>query len=212
MRKQYPIAREGWIFIIFLLVFTILMYQMAQYWMIVPAILLFFTAFFFRNPNRIPPEDYGVIVAPADGKVLRIEDVFEDRFINSDVVKVSIFLSLFNVHINRVPLEGTIDYMERTGIKYLPAYKDQAPDLNVRNFLGLTTQWGKIMVVQITGLVARRIVCWANLGDEVKTGDRFGLIRFGSCTEIYLPKDVALQIKPGDKVKGGETIIGRFIH
>jgi phosphatidylserine decarboxylase len=208
--RQYPIAREGWIFLAVLLILTLFVYLIAGKWTIAPAILLLFTAYFFRNPSRFSPEAEGIVVAPADGVVMKVENNYEDRYVQDETIKISIFLSLFNVHINRSPIDGTIEYIERMGGKFIRANHPQAGSLNAKNFLGLNSRWGKIMVVQITGLIARRIICWAEVGDEIKTGQRFGLIRFGSCTEIYLPKSVALDVKTGDKVKGGITVLGRF--
>lgn len=208
--KQFIIAREGWIFIALALILILVVYVLAPEWTFVPFVLMLFTAFFFRNPRRNVPAEDGVIVSPADGVVMKVEPSYEDKFLNSDSVKVSIFLSILNVHINRTPVEGTVEYVEKVSGRFLPAYKNEAGYLNAKNILGLDTKWGKVMVVQITGLIARRIVCWAKEGDTLETGERFGLIRFGSCTEIFLPTSAALAIKPGDKVKGGITIIGRF--
>jgi phosphatidylserine decarboxylase len=111
---------------------------------------------------------------------------------------------------NRSPVEGKVEYLERFSGRNLPANRLEASHLNVKNCMGLESKWGKVMVVQITGLIARRIVCWARVGDELERGERFGLIKFGSCTEIYLPRGVVLNVKPGDRVKGGATILGRF--
>lgn len=208
--KHFIIAREGWIFIALALILIVVVYVLAPEWTFFPFVLMLFTAFFFRNPRRNIPAEDGVIVSPADGVVMKVEPSYEDRFLNSDSVKVSIFLSILNVHINRTPVEGTVEYVEKVSGRFLPAYKNEAGYLNAKNILGLDTKWGKVMVVQITGLIARRIVCWAKEGDTLETGERFGLIRFGSCTEIFLPTTAALAIKPGDKVKGGITIIGRF--
>ncbi|MGE5397782.1 MAG: phosphatidylserine decarboxylase family protein [Chitinophagales bacterium] len=208
--KQYIVAKEGWIFLFFLLIITLVVYTLADWWCLLPGILFFFVVYFFRNPKRSVPDDNGVIVAPADGVVKQVEIVTESRFLNEEAIKVSIFLSLFNVHINRAPVEGTVEYVEKVGGRFIPAYRKEASDLNARNFVGLATRWGKILVVQITGLIARRIVCWSSVGDMVETGERFGLIRFGSCTELYLPRNVEVMIKPGDRVKGGLSVLGRF--
>ena len=121
-----------------------------------------------------------------------------------------IFLSIFNVHINRNPIGGRVEWVQRFTGMYLPAYKDEAGKKNVRNYLGIVTNWGKVLVVQITGFVARRLVCWVREGDTLSTGQRFGLIRFGSCTEVYLPEEVTILVKAGQKVKGGETVIARL--
>lgn len=212
MTKQYPIAKEGWIFILPLMVLTIAVYAVARWWMLIPGVLLVFTAFFFRNPTRAVPDIDGIIVAPADGVVMAVEETFEDKYIDMESVRVSIFLSIFNVHINRTPVEGKVEYVERIPGRFMPAYKSEAGYWNAKNCLGLDTRWGKVLVVQITGLIARRIVCWAKEGDILSTGERYGLIRFGSCTEVFLPKNVELNVRPGDKVKGGKTILGRFYN
>jgi phosphatidylserine decarboxylase len=141
---------------------------------------------------------------------MSIERVYQDRYLQDEVIKVSIFLSLFSVHINRAPLTGKVELVQAVAGEYLPAYNKEASHKNVRNYLGLSTAWGKILVVQITGIIARRIVCWSKPGDLLDTGDRFGLIRFGSCTELYLPLEASILVKPGQKVKGAETVIAKF--
>ncbi|MGE5371148.1 MAG: phosphatidylserine decarboxylase family protein [Solirubrobacterales bacterium] len=209
--KQYPVAREGWIFVGIGALLTAAVYWFFGTWAVIPALLTGFVIFFFRNPEREIPVGNGMIVSPADGRVLKVENVAESKYIGGEAQKVSIFLSLFNVHINRIPVQGQVEYLDTAGTQFLAAYKEKAPDLNVRKSLGLATPWGRVMVVQITGLVARRIVSWAQMGDLYQTGDRFGLIRFGSCTEVYLPKQANLVVKPGDRVKAGESVIGRFV-
>jgi len=178
--------------------------------MILPLSLAIFIIYFFRNPERKIPNEQGIVLAPADGKIMSINEVWEDRYLKSNAIQVSIFLSLFNVHINRVPMSGQVEWISRSGNSYLPAFRKEAADKNVYNAVGIYTDYGRILVVQITGYIARRIVCWLQLGDRVETGERFGLIKFGSCTQIYLPADAEILIQPGDKVRGGETIIGRF--
>lgn len=204
------IAFEGWPFIIPGMLLSIATGLHSIKWSIPFVVLTLFTAWFFRNPPRRIAESPGVIVAPADGKVMSINAVHEDKFMGNESIQIRIFLNIFSVHINRVPVQAKVDWVHRTGGLHLPAYKTEAGDRNVQNYVGLITEWGKVLVVQITGLVARRIVCWVQPGDEVNTGQRFGLIRFGSCTELYLPCDVELAIQPGDRLKGGKTVIGKF--
>jgi len=208
--KQYPVAKEGWPFIAVLAAVSIVTYKMFYMWAILPTILLLFTGYFFRNPHRTVPTTENVIVSPADGVITCIEEKYEGLYMEEDAIKISIFLSLFNVHINRSPCEGTVDFKRRIPGKFVIANRKDAGAINSRNCLGLRTPWGKVLVVQITGFIARRIVCWAEVGDQLKKGQRFGLIRFGSCTVVFLPRNIILDVKLGDKVKGGVTILGRF--
>ncbi len=210
--KQYPVAKEGWPFLAVLGAISIITYQMFYMWAILPTILFLFTGYFFRNPFRAVPATENIIVAPADGVIINIEEQYEGIYMEEDAIKISIFLSLFNVHINRSPCEGTVDFIQRVPGKFVVANRKDAGTINSRNYLGLKTPWGKVLVVQITGFIARRIVCWAEEGDILGKGQRFGLIRFGSCTEVFLPRNIILDVKPGDKVKGGVTILGRFVE
>lgn len=211
MSHDHIVAREGWGYILFFLVLAALAIYFGYTGAAVGMFMInLFIAFFFRNPERHPVDDDRAVLSPADGRVLSIESVNEERHLNGEAVKVSIFLSLFNVHINRAPIKASVDWTLCQGYSFLPAYKTEAADTNVRNYLALTSSYGRLMVVQITGLVARRLVCWVKAGDELTAGARFGLIKFGSCTEIYLPKDTSVLIEVGQRVRGGETVIGRF--
>lgn len=211
MNHRELIAREGWIFIAFFALFTA-----GFYWAGSPItssiglVLTLFCIFFFRNPPRPIDQRPGIVVSPADGRVMDIVTVKEDRYIHGEALRVRIFLSIFDVHINRIPLAGRVEWVEKVPGLFLAAYKDEASQKNVRNYVGLATDWGKILVVQITGLIARRLVCWVQPGDNLQTGQRFGLIRFGSCTEVYLPETATILVQAGQKVKGGESIIARF--
>ncbi|MEN6462395.1 MAG: phosphatidylserine decarboxylase family protein [Syntrophomonas sp.] len=205
------IVREGWSSIAFCMLLTVITYIIFPHvWALIPLSLAIFCMYFFRNPKRNIEEGRGLIVAPADGKIMSVEKVAENRFMCSEAIRVRIFLNIFNVHINRVPVTATVEWVEKTGGINLPAFLNQAAEKNVSNCLGLATEWGKVMVVQITGLIARRIVCWVKPGDYLTTGERFGLIRFGSCTELYLPPNVQVLIQSGQKIKGGKTVIGKF--
>ncbi len=210
--KQYPVAKEGWPFLAVLGAISVITYHMFYMWAILPTILFLFTGYFFRNPFRAVPATENIIVAPADGVITNIQEQYEGIYMEEDAIKISIFLSLFNVHINRSPCEGTVDFIQRVPGKFVVANRKDAGAINSRNYLGLRTPWGKVLVVQITGFIARRIVCWAEEGDVLNKGQRFGLIRFGSCTEVFLPRNIILEVKPGDKVKGGVTILGRFVE
>lgn len=209
--KQYPVSRDGWQYIGVLALLTILVYWRWAWLAILPGILLIFVLYFFRNPERKIADDPMTLVSPADGVVMDVERVFEERFFKGESIRISIFLSLFNVHVNRSPIGGKIVYRAYREGKMLPAFKSHASELNEKNFIGIENEHLRILVTQVTGFIARRIICWVKDGDELTKGERFGLIKFGSCTEIFLPPDVEVIVSAGDKVRGGETIVGRVI-
>ena len=171
--------------------------------------LFLFIAFFFRNPERDIPTDELSLVSPADGVVMDVERVFEDQFLNRESIRVRIFLSIFNVHVNRSPMVGKVAFRAYRPGKMIPAFKSHASELNEKNYVGIQNKHLQILVTQVTGFIARRIVCWVNKGDIVSKGERFGLIKFGSCTEIFVPTNVEIMVSPGDKVRGGVSVIGR---
>ncbi|MFZ5597240.1 MAG: phosphatidylserine decarboxylase family protein [Bacillota bacterium] len=210
MRETYPIARPGWSYLAVLAVITGVCYVFYRPASALPAFLFFFTAYFFRNPKRTIPSEKNIVVSPADGVVMSVGEVQENRFLDGPSLKVSIFLSIFNVHVNRAPVEGCIKYREYVPGKFLPAFKSHASGLNERNYIGIDSSGVRVLVCQITGFIARRIVCNTVPGDWVERGQLFGMIKFGSCTEIYLPTNVQVLVKKGDIVKGGETVIGRL--
>ncbi|ADG82807.1 phosphatidylserine decarboxylase family protein [Thermincola potens] len=210
MNQPYIIAKEGFPCLAILAVVTVATYLFRPWVAIIPGILFLFVAFFFRNPKRIIPTDKEALVSPADGTVMSIEEIEEKEFLRDKAIKVSIFLSIFNVHLNRCPMEGEIKYINYRPGKFIPAFKSHASDINEKNFVGIENDRLKIMVTQITGFIARRIVCWVKPGDKVAQGDLFGLIKFGSCTELIVPKNVEIKVKPGQKVVGGITVIGRL--
>lgn len=211
MSHESIIVKEGWSSIAVCLALTVItFFSLQPVWSIVPLILTAFCIYFFRNPKRQAVEGRGIIVAPADGKVMSIDKIVENSYLCNEAIRIRIFLNVFNVHINRMPVSARVEWIEKTGGLNLPAFIGKAADKNVRNYVGLTTDWGKVMVVQITGLIARRIVCWVESGDSLNIGERFGLIRFGSCTELYLPSNAQVLVKPGQRIKGGETIVGKF--
>jgi phosphatidylserine decarboxylase len=167
---------------------------------------------FFRDPERRVPAGEGLVVSPADGKVVSIADVSGGSRFSETVTRVSIFLSPLDVHINRMPVGGKINEVDYKPGKFLAAYKEDASEKNEQNALKVVDEKGRLFgVVQIAGVVARRIVCWAKIGDILRRGDRFGLIMFGSRTDLYLPHGCQLEISEGQTVKGGETIVGRFV-
>lgn len=205
---KFPISKEGFPYIIILLILTAFTYYFNKVFSIFPLFLTLFVMFFFRNPNRKIIKDSKNILSPADGTVMEVKEIYEDSFLKSKAIKVSIFLSLFNVHVNKSPIDGVIKYCHYRPGKYLPAFKSHASDINEKNTIGIQNDNITILVSQITGFIARRIVCWVKEQDTLNQGENFGLIKFGSCTEIIVPQNVKINVKPGQKVKGGISIIG----
>jgi phosphatidylserine decarboxylase len=176
-------------------------------------LFFFVIVYFFRDPERPIPFDPQIIVSPADGKVIDIESTNENNFLNQQCSKISIFMSIFSVHVNRAPISGVIEYYQHNPGKFISAFKEKASLDNEQVLVGINSKSeGKpeyrILVKLIAGLIARRIVLWKKMGDRVNKGERISIIKFGSRVEIYLPSEVKLKIKKGDWVKAGETIIG----
>jgi len=172
------------------------------------ALLFLFIIFFFRDPDRITPEGQGFVISAADGKVVVIEEVSFPELSDEKLIQVSVFLSVFNVHVNRIPISGVIDEIKYNPGKFLAAYNDKASLENEQTLISIDTGNNKIYFKQIAGLIARRIVWNLESGQSVSAGERFGLIRFGSRVDILLPLNSEIRVKIGDKVKGGETVIG----
>ncbi len=172
-------------------------------------LLTLFVAFFFRNPKRAIPEFPNTILSPADGTIVHVGEATEERFLKEKVLKVSIFMSILDVHINRVPVSGkVIERSYRPG-RFLVASREKSSLFNEQNVILLETEdHFKVLLIQIAGFVARRIVCYAKSGDRVTKGEIFGLIRFGSRVDLYLPATVKLTVSKGEHVKGGESIVG----
>ncbi len=213
------IAKEGYIFIILALLLTVVLYvcstvlnsTLAYLLAGVFAFLTIFVTYFFRDPDRTFTNKDGLLISPADGKVLAVENIGFHEFIGSETTKISIFLSVFDVHVNRIPADGVIDYVKYNPGKFHIASVDKASELNEQTEIGMTTKTGqKIIFKQIAGIIARRIVCHINNGESVTIGNRFGMIRFGSRTELFVPSDTSISIKAGDRVVGSETIIGQL--
>lgn len=207
----YPIVREGYIFIFAALVLAVLMWlAFGINGVIFPVVLAFYFAYFFRNPHRDIPADENLVVSPADGTVQDVVELDDDEFLKEPCTKVIIFLSVFNVHVNRSPIAGEIKCQRYVCGRFLPAYKESVGFDNERHMLGIENEKLRITVTQIAGILARRIVSWVTLDDKMEKGQVYGLIKFGSCTEIVVPRNVKVLVKKGDKVRGGETIIGRM--
>lgn len=205
-----PVALEGVPFIGFS-AFLTLVAAVLQYQIIVAAgvFLTGFCLYFFRDPERVSPVAEDAFVSPADGKVIIIEKIHDDRFGQDHVYKVSIFMNVFNVHVNRIPFAGTVKNITYSPGKFYSADSAKGALENEACTLTVETAKGYVYgMTQVAGLIARRIVCWAELDDCFRTGERFGLIRFGSRVDLYLPLTTKLEITVGEKVKAGETVLG----
>ncbi len=210
MMKNYgiPVAAEGWPFIIPLAMVTALLFALG--WKnagVVLLVLTLFVLFFFRDPERAVPPGEGIVVSPADCRVIVIKDTYEPDYLKQDMKQVSIFLSVFNVHVNRAPIGGTIEIVKYNPGKFHVASVDKASLVNEQTAMVIAKGKTRVLVKQIAGLIARRIVCYAKLGDVVNAGERYGLIRFGSRVDLFLPKDAELKVKLGDRVKGARDVI-----
>ena len=173
-------------------------------------VLACYCIYFFRNPERKIPVDETLIVSPADGTVQDVVYLGNDEFVNSPCTKVIIFLSIFDVHVNRSPISGEIKLQKYICGRFRPAYKDSVGFENERHLIGIENEKLRVTVTQIAGILARRIVSWVTLDDKLEKGELYGLIRFGSCTEIVVPETVEVLVSKGEKVRGGETIIGKL--
>jgi phosphatidylserine decarboxylase len=207
------IAREGYLLIV--ACGGLAAFAFAIGWGLAGSVLAILTVAvtgFFRDPKRVVPSGDNLVVSPADGKVVSIADLSGDSMFGDSVTRVSIFLSPLDVHINRIPIAGTIEEIKYQSGKFLAAYKEEASRRNEQNALRIVDPRGRHLgVVQIAGVLARRIVCRVKRGEQLARGDRFGLIMFGSRTDTYLPAGCRVEVKEGQRVKGGETILGRFV-
>ncbi len=176
---------------------------------LVLAALTLFIAYFFRNPSRTAPDIEGAAVAPADGKIIEVTKETENNLLGGEGVKVSIFMSVLNVHINRMPMGGKItDILYKKG-DFKPAFDHESSGKNEQNALIVQLDDGRqLAIVQVAGVIARRIVCWIRKGDMLQRGQRFGFIRFGSRIDCYFPVNFKVDVSPGQHVRGGETILG----
>lgn len=210
--SAFPIAKEGFPFI-FICAFatTILAIINFQFLAFIGLCVTFFVCFFFRDPDRLIPNKENAIVSPADGKVIFVDVVENNPYIDGACIKISVFMSVFNVHVNRISFDGVVKSIKYFPGKFFNASFDKASKDNERNAITIKTKDEKTYcIVQIAGLVARRIICKIQEGDELKRGERFGLICFGSRLDIYLPKDTETAVKVGDKVEAGNSILAYF--
>lgn len=183
----------------------------APLWLAMAAgLVALFLLYFFRDPARQAPADPGAIVSPADGRVVVVAEVDEPFFIKGRARQVSVFMSPLDVHVNRAPAAGRVAYKKYHPGKFLPAYRDKASLDNEQMHLGIETAGGRVLVKQIAGAVARRIVCYPEIGDEVEAGQRMGLIKLGSRLDLFLPPDAAVSARVGDRVRAGLTVVGSW--
>jgi len=207
-----PFAKEGIPFIAVPAGLTLLTAWLG--WLVVAtvgAIATLFSAWFFRNPARVVPQGPKLVVAPGDGKVIAVEEEFEPRYLKEPSLRVTIFLNVFDVHINRMPCDGVIEEVQYQPGLFLVASKPEATLRNEQNGIMIKTHEGmKVLCVQVAGLIARRIVCWISPRDRAIRGERYGLIRFGSRMDTFLPMGTKLRVAVGERVKGGETILGEL--
>jgi phosphatidylserine decarboxylase len=211
-------APEGYPFIFGFLAATVVVYLIAPWVAVVPFALTLFMAYFFRDPEREIPGGEDIFVSPADGKVILREDLVEGSspFFpgllkgNGQTVEVSIFMSPLDVHVNRAPCDGTVGSVIHTPGRFLSAFKHEASAENERIEMVLDTQYGKVLVRQVAGFLARRAVCRVSPGDRLNRGVRYGIIKFSSRLDIYLPKGTQITVRPGDRVKAGESVLGRI--
>ena len=177
---------------------------------IFPALFLLFSINFFRDPDRTPPDNDNVVVSPADGKVLFVKEVEDNKFINGKAKQVSIFMSPLDVHVNRIPISGKVEYLKYYTGDYIAAFDDKASDVNERAEFGITSKYGNVFFTQVAGFIARRIIFELKLGDSVDIGKRFGMIKFGSRVDVVVPFNWKEKVKKDEKVKAGETILFEY--
>jgi phosphatidylserine decarboxylase len=207
--QRWPLAREGFPFLLSSAVLTLVLWVLRWNLLgILWTLLTLFIAYFFRNPRREIPSEEKAVLAPADGRIIHVGECLEDRFLKAKALKVSIFMSVFDVHLNRAPASGRIVERSYNPGKFLVASREKSSLLNERCSSLETDDGWRMVFIQIAGLIARRIVCYAKAGDALIKGEIFGMIRFGSRVDLYLPPDVKPLVRVGQHVKGGESIIG----
>lgn len=212
-------AREGWPFIgigiaaVLISFFAAVQFRSWPLWLvaIIVTVLALWCAYFFRDPDRTGPRGANVIIAPADGKVLMITDVDEPRFIQGRATRISIFMNVFNVHVNRYPVDGCVDFVWYNKGKFFNAAAEKSSLENEQMSVGVTTPSGvRILTRQIAGLIARRIVTYSRVGDEAHQGERFGIIRFGSRVDVFIPTTSVVKAKVGDITTAGTTLLAEL--
>ena len=173
-------------------------------------VILALTINFFRDPDRSTPAGENLVMAPADGKIISIRQVEEKEYLGSTATLVSIFMSPLNVHVNRNPITGTVGYLRYVKGEYFAAFEDKASEKNEQMVIGIENKRGRVLFKQIAGFLARRIVCTLTMGQQVKAGDRFGMIKFGSRVDVFIPAQTVVRAKVGDVTVAGETVLAEL--
>jgi len=198
------------VFAVALIITFIFPYVISKVITVLMGILLLFNLFFFRDPERKVPQGDHLIISPADGKIVKMDEIYEPYYFKDTVKRVSIFLSVFNVHVNRIPISGKVDFLKYIKGKFRVAYADKASEDNEQSIIAISNGRNRLLFKQIAGIIARRIEYNIAENDSVKAGKRFGLIRYGSRVDMFFPENVVLKVKLDDHVYGGETVIGEF--
>jgi len=206
-KVRIPVSREGFPYIVLALSAAAATAWFSPAWALLPIVLAACLAAFFRDPTRVAPTVDGGVIAPADGRVTRIDETAEQGYFGRRVKRISIFLSVFDVHVNYAPMSGTVDYMHYRRGSFKNAMRDIASVVNENNTIGIRAKDTAMAVRQIAGMIARRIVCRCTVGDRVQAGERIGLIKFGSRVDVFLPLDARIMVREGQRVRGGETVI-----
>lgn len=205
------IAASMAVFILFLIIWLISRSSVLLFFVLLTGLLVMFNLFFFRDPDRQTPENPLAIISAADGKVLQIVEEVEPNYFSERVWRISIFLSIFDVHVNRVPITGRVNYLRYHSGKYIAAFKENASLENAQSEIGIIDDSGKqVLFKQIAGIIARRIVCNLTEGQQVIAGQRMGLIRYGSRVDIFVPLSARILVNVGQQVRGGETVVATF--
>lgn len=214
MFTKYGYGTMGVVFFVVFILIVISIFSnsnLVRFPLIILALVLaVFTLNFFRDPERKVPAKSNIVVSPADGRVLFVKEVIDEKFLKSKAKMVSIFMSPLNVHVNRIPISGKVDYVNYIKGEYIAAFEDKASERNERNEIGITSTSGKVLFTQIAGFIARRIVSNLKVGDSVTIGNRFGMIKFGSRVDIIVPEQWQVKVKKDDKVTAGETILFEY--
>ncbi|MBA4371303.1 MAG: phosphatidylserine decarboxylase family protein [Thermodesulfovibrio sp.] len=207
------LAPEGYPFIVSSSLLTAAVFFLfGPLYAFMPAPLVLFMLWFFRDPDRPIPQEKDVLVSPADGRIIVVREVREDRYLQADVIQVSIFMSPLNVHVNRVPCEGVVKTVRHNKGRFFAAYKDEASVQNENIEMVFGTRYGDLLLRQVAGFVARRAVCRVSEGEKLTRGARYGMIKFSSRVDIYLPKDAIIKVGLDQTVKAGETVIAECLQ
>jgi phosphatidylserine decarboxylase len=214
MFTKYGYATLGIISILVLILIALSFFidiTFLKYFLIIlPSLFLIFALYFFRDPERTTPPKRNIVVAPADGSVILVKEIYGDKYINGKAIQVSIFMSPLNVHVNRIPISGKVEYLKYIPGRYFAAFEDKASENNERCEFGILSNFGRVFFTQVAGFIARRIVYEIKEGDSVSAGERFGMIKFGSRSDVVVPAEWLVKVKKEDHVTAGETILFEY--